>query len=366
MKAIFRSTSLFAAVVQSDALSVGSRSGNHALHNLPSELSSEGSVVSPYPYPNPFDMTGWLEIASVEDAADTASTLLDSLAAVKDTVRDRLESAADDTFVNPVTNIISRHDEAQIRLLQQQGKIQDGFPDVFFAHIPKTGGDAITLASAALFPYGFGLRPNWELSQMVEIAKQGPEYCFFEHLPPQYVTKFYGRLMFEKVYKERTVFCVARSPYERLVSEWHMCHEYNYPGNCGEDCDAAGLNKYVQTELRAFQEGDYFRNACFLIPQTDYMEGDGGCQKVLDFGNLRTDFHDFMQEKGYNISLPQKQETHRQFKNRCSHITAANLSVSSLKLIEEVYSRDFEEFGARFNWTKLSDTRVSSIVRSTS
>merc|ERR1719375_661537 len=144
--------------------------------------------------------------------------------------------------VNPVSSTVKKHDKAQIARLKQGGKISEGFPDLAFVHIPKTGGDAVSMASTPIFPYGFGLRANLALNLMVDKKKQGSNFCYFEELPPKEIPKLYSTKVFEESYEKRTVFCSVRNPYERLVSEFHSSVQTK-----GGKCSAASLNNYVQT-----------------------------------------------------------------------------------------------------------------------
>merc|ERR1719502_2221282 len=146
--------------------------------------------------------------------------------------------------VNPVSSIVKKHDKAQIAKLKKSGRISEGFPDLAFVHIPKTGGDAVSMASTPIFPYGFGLRANLALNLMVDKKKQGSNFCYFEELPPKEVTKLYSKKVFEESYEKRTTFCAVRNPYERIVSEWQNCVEFG-TDRCVKECSDESLNSFV-------------------------------------------------------------------------------------------------------------------------
>lgn len=250
---------------------------------------------------------------------------------------------------NPVSSIVKKHDKAQIAKLKQKGKISEGFPDLAFVHIPKTGGDAVSMASTPIFPYGFGLRANLAMNLMVDKTKQGSNFCYFEQLPPKEITKLYSKKVFEESYAKRTVFCAVRNPYDRILSEWHNCLEFKN-GKC-LSCDAQSMNNFVQTELAAFTKGDYLRNECQYIPQTDFLQGEGGCSKLLDFDHLERDFNELMHAHGYNLTLPEKKK--EKVLTPCQRsVSTANLTATSRKLIEKVYAQDFKELGPQFGWTE--------------
>jgi hypothetical protein len=263
-------------------------------------------------------------------------------------------------IVNPVSSIVKKHDKAQIAKLKQTGKISEGFPDLAFVHIPKTGGDAVSMASTPIFPYGFGLRANLALNLMVDKKKQGNNFCYFEQLPPKEIAKLYSKKVSEEAYGKRTVFCAVRNPYDRIVSEWHNCLEFNSNGRCSA-CTVDDMNSFVQKELTAFQKGDYLRGECQLIPQTDYTQGEGGCTKLLDFEHLERDFNELMHSHGYNLTLPEKQQKSKDMSKCSSQITTANLTVSSRKFIEKVYKQDFAELGPQFGW--VEETPVEKVKK---
>jgi len=259
-------------------------------------------------------------------------------------------------IVSPVSTIVKKHDKTQIAKLKQTGKISEGFPDMAFVHIPQTGGDAIAMASTPIFPYGFGLRANLALNLMVDKKKQGNNFCYFEQLPPKEITKLYSKKVFEEAYSKRTVFCTVRNPYDRIVAEYHNCRENGMKGNgrCEKECSVIHLNNFVQRELSAFQKGDYLRDECQLIPQTDYMSGEGGCSKILNYDHIERDFNELMESHGYNLTLAHKESKSILGTSCDQQVTKANLTATSRKLIEKVYEKDFSTLGAEFGWIEES------------
>lgn len=266
---------------------------------------------------------------------------------------DMVRGMLDQAMVQPVSGILKNHDKEQISSLKKKGKITEGFPDLTFAHIPKTGGDAFAMASTPLFPYGFGLRSNLALHLMVDPTKTSADYCYFEQLPPQKIEEVYSKKVLERAYQKRTVFCSVRNPYDRLVSEWHNCVEFGAPGDCSSECDVNDMNKWITTQLTAFKEGDYYRHSCFYVPQTEYLEGPGACTEVLDFNHLEDEFKSLMEKHGYNLTLPAVSDTHRTYNRKCQgKITSKHLTDETRQLIEEVYAKDFEKLGVKFGWVE--------------
>jgi len=244
-------------------------------------------------------------------------------------------------LLNPTSEVVKSHDKAQIAKLKETGHISEGFPSLAFVNIPLNGGARITKASTPIFPYGWGLETNLALNTMIPKDKKGPNHCFLEGLPPKEIAPIYGSKISQEMYEKRQVFCAVRNPYDRVVAQYL---------SLSQPCDAEGLNKWAQTELTAFQKGDYLRNQCSHIPQVDYMEGPGACTHPIDYSKLEKDFDALMQENGYNLKLHNEEET-----DACQGtLTAANLTDHTQRLVQVVYERDFEELGPKYGWSEES------------
>merc|ERR1719454_1919159 len=133
-------------------------------------------------------------------------------------------------------------------MLKEEGRISEGFPSLAFVHIPKNAGSRIAKASTPIFPYGWGLETNLALNTMIPKDKKGPNHCFLEQLPPKEIAPIYGNKVCQEMYEKRQVFCAVRNPNDRVVADYlAQVAEIHKP------CEVVELNKWVQTELTAFQ-----------------------------------------------------------------------------------------------------------------
>jgi hypothetical protein len=143
-------------------------------------------------------------------------------------------------------------------------------------------------------------------------------------------------------------FVVVRNPYERVVSEYY-CSSYGYKG---PDPDLVETFQNWVTgnvsEVLTLIHGH-------MLPQNYYVYDENGLKvidHILRYESLSEDFDALMKEYGIPVTLPSKEDSKQIFHtyNRkgvkdAKHMTVADLSPANIKLINEVYSRDFEFFG---------------------
>jgi len=238
------------------------------------------------------------------------------------------------------------HDPDQIAVLKSQGKIaEDGktFTDLAFVHIPKTAGDAITLAFKSLgTPH---IHHSHVREPHISAWGRGGDQCWGEQAPPKEFAKGNPALA-QRVYGGKPVFCVARDPYDRAIAG--ACHMVAYQGIGHPAPTLSEVNWFLRGALSEFRFGNYRLGTCFWIPQVDFMEGPYGCKHVLDFRNLERDFNDFVRTHGYNITLPPQDATHK-CAPKCP-FTKDDLDPDVLWLIKDTYREDFERLGPKFGF----------------
>lgn len=235
--------------------------------------------------------------------------------------------------------MVKRSNKTLIWELTSQGRIQNGFPDWNFVHIPKTGGDSMSISSAPLFPVGMG-------GANTNAPKLGSEQCFFQQLPPKMAPFGYG----QESYRGKTIFCAVRNPYERAISG--ACHLLQYmntsPGEEPPPINASMLDSFLRTQLDKYKF-DKKLGTCFWIPQVEYTEGPLGCTRVINFAHLEQEYNSLMEEAGYPLRLG------RDISHRCAarcDYTKDDLDPSTVKLLSDFYAADFEAWGQEFGWTK--------------
>lgn len=249
----------------------------------------------------------------------------------KDTTRCQ-PSIAQDISENVMKNSLGSN-QTLISQLTSQGRIHDGFPDWNFVHIPKTGGDTFSASSAPLFPVGMG-------TANINAPREGPERCFFSQLPPKLISPTQQR-----IYRDTTVFCSVRNPYERAISG--ACHLLQYTTGA-QSINASMVDSFIKSELELYKS-DKLRGTCFWIPQVEYTEGPLGCSRVINFAHLEEEFINLMEEAGYYLKL--SSDTSHRCAVKCD-LTKDDLEPSTVKLLSDLYAADFERWGQEFGWTK--------------
>lgn len=185
--------------------------------------------------------------------------------------------------------------------------------------------------------------PDWP-SPTSRVKERMPDGLFYQgepwHCPPHWQLPN----MFENV----DTFVVVRNPYERVVSEYY-CSSYGYKG---PDPDLVETFQNWVTgnvsEVLTLIHGH-------MLPQNYYVYDENGLKvidHILRYESLSEDFDALMKEYGIPVTLPSKEDSKQIFHtyNRkgvkdAKHMTVADLSPANIKLINEVYSRDFEFFG---------------------
>jgi len=222
-----------------------------------------------------------------------------------------------------------------VQRYREEGKIlESGLPIINYVHIAKTGGDSFGLSASSLGQYGFGsFNAQYQVPavQSLSAMQQG---CLIEQSPSIDLDYDFAK----HLYGESEVFCGIRDPFERAISG--ACHLGQYvPGF---------KDKPVEYVMRSFLEsytsGDRHIGACFWIPQVDYLKGEFGCTRFIDFDNIEAEFNELMEEKGFSeiklMGLDDPFAAHQCSKS--CHITKDDLSAEMRNLLETVYAEDIE------------------------
>jgi hypothetical protein len=218
-----------------------------------------------------------------------------------------------------------------------------------FIHIPKNAGTAIE-QTGAHYGVAWGERSArfWLTQPMPEGSK-----CNRYHVPPPTLeTRWFWRYPYDYA----TTFCVTRHPFKRIVSEYkflssdlewsrRMAREYrnglyDYPM-----CSVEGLNNFVQTTMRHYQEGRIYIDDCHHVPMVNYVfdpTGNQICHHVLSSDNLAVDFNALMASHGYAVRL--STERHNSAGEVCPDLSYRNLTNRSIEMLLEVYREDFRVF----------------------
>jgi hypothetical protein len=111
------------------------------------------------------------------------------------------------------------------------------------------------------------------------------------------------------------------------------------------------IQKQIRLRLQRVATGNLqLTRSMHFIPQHHYVYDDVGSQivrHVLHYETLQLDFHNLMDSYNLTIQLPDKSR-HGVNKARISaakKLTAANMTASTIALINDYYLEDFQRFG---------------------
>ena len=109
------------------------------------------------------------------------------------------------------------------------------------------------------------------------------------------------------------------------------------------------MNQWIQQQIRSRLGGNQlFTKALHFTPQQHYVYNDDGSQivrHVLRYETLQLDFHNLMDSYNLTIQLPDKSHGVNKARTSTVKLTAANLTASTIALINEYYLEDFQKFG---------------------
>ncbi|KAG7344966.1 sulfotransferase family protein [Nitzschia inconspicua] len=211
-----------------------------------------------------------------------------------------------------------------------------------------------------------------------QFAESPPNMYSWWHLPLQYLPNDQSHT---NPYQHQDLFAVIRNPYRRAVSQYYYrcwrfrgssCYLGKGKNNKHNNKDTpqqmnAVLQHLIQKQQKApLGSKDYFFHDGHWIPQAHYVynvtsttsrSAKGNSQNsplinkdiistsrlvqhVLHFEYLQDQFASLMRAYQLNISLPQeKLNSRKEFPTNC---TVADLTKTTMQLIEDVYRDDFE------------------------
>ena len=222
-----------------------------------------------------------------------------------------------------------------------------------FVHITKNGGSAIESAAAQQANIMWGAchyreiayegceRPDWEFPKTRRWERMPAGLKFIGepwHSPPHWQEP--NRM------EGADTFLVVRNPYDRIISEYY-CSSYGYKGPNPDDPDV--FNNWIDGNVTLVTQELHGH----MLPQHYYVYDENGIKVVdhiLRYENLAEEFDNLMREYRIPITMPPKSSktVHHTYRLRGSEkkriFKVGDISAANIKLINNVYDRDFEYF----------------------
>jgi hypothetical protein len=192
-----------------------------------------------------------------------------------------------------------------------------------FIHIPKNAGSFIE---------ELGLKNGyyWGKYHATMKKRNKNELCSKWHIPYRQMKNN------TRNHYSGTNFCIIRSPYDRIVSEYKYVNRFNK-----DSLSKDNLNKFVYSLADKIKK-DKNSQDCHLLPQTDYVYDENGkqiCNYIMDFENLERDIYNLNINENLGLTnLDFKKENDTSF----STLSRADLDEKSIAIINEIYQKDFE------------------------
>lgn len=234
----------------------------------------------------------------------------------------------------------------------QQLNYSQSHKDFVFMRIPRNFGNLLESAAAT------EQRATWpsRRKSFKEARVQMPESSWCDkidaplrHLEPED----------SAFYQNKEIFCIARHPYERVVSAYNMVagmkdraqmlNYYNVPaGDASSVCSRPGLNNFVQNAIASMRGGRTFAMDCQMAPQHFWIwdaNGEQVCNHIVHAGNLPDALDALLMAKGFiDVNITSYMKSGAKPKAAC-HMSQTELSPESRKLVDIFYAEDFARLG---------------------
>jgi hypothetical protein len=205
-----------------------------------------------------------------------------------------------------------------------------------FMHIPKTGGSSIENVG---IPYEMHWgHSDLQLKHAQWESIRESEKVYFHY--PLYLVKDpqtykYWRETFD-------YFCVVRNPYEKCVSEY-FCPYFETLSRSYE-ATVEEFNKTIQEYAQSkFTSSHWAPQSLFVyhhdLTDEGAIQGEQIIKYVLRFENLESEFNQLMED----LNLEPRLTLRMNVGNKRFGVN--DLTPETLRIIEEVYRADFENFG---------------------
>ena len=223
-----------------------------------------------------------------------------------------------------------------------------------FVHIPKTGGSFLeTLALRNGVSWGACHNLRSVLDKRCPLGAKTEKVNSWTG-SSEWHTPLGIRDQWPQWAQDADLFMVVRNPYDRIVSEWNYVNKVNKAWHIKQNLGNATLmNAWLQEGLQKMLDNQphgtydatkrspvvstYYQLNSHFVPQADYWVPG---MHVLRSETLYEDLTCLLPKFGLNWDVPSQKVNPSSGK-----LTAANLTLETRKMIEEVYKEDFRMFG---------------------
>jgi len=196
-----------------------------------------------------------------------------------------------------------------------------------FSHITKTAGSTIVwIAHLDNVKWGWGDEQFWK--NLIVSSRYKYKGCIW-HFPISFCE---NKLLNETLLKYN-FFTVVRNPYERCISEYYC----KWGGPEIKSKEKKDFNSYIQKNLIDIKNFKF--TSGHFIPQFFYAYDENNkriIEDVLKYENIETEFNNLMNKYNYKFKF-----FYDKNKNLIKKFKQCDFSKETIKLIQEVYYKDF-------------------------
>lgn len=198
-----------------------------------------------------------------------------------------------------------------------------------FSHITKNAGTTIVhVAYENKIKWGWREKDFWKNLMCFSKYKSNAPW----HLPLSFVE---NKDLLQEVFSQYSFFTVVRNPYERCISEYYC----NFGGPEVKSDNKDHINFYIKEKLMNVKVFNY--KSYHFIPQFFYVYNANNekiIEHVLKYENVACEFDALMKKYNNKFNYIENYTNNKSLNKKFKQY---DLSKENIKLIQEVYYKDF-------------------------